>query len=521
MFYSLLSVRIYSYAEGDNVVYREAGVLPQLNWTYFPNPGNYTYYVDDASGIPTGGGYYFWKYGNDNKFAAIQQSKIFTYMLNTGIGLTCSSERLATLISAYYTSIANLDTGVLYDGVGNKLGIVLNDISGCVYEAYPQSTDITIPSTEINNVYNWYHYYITVEHPIAPDYITFQTYRNDAAFTQVDVSNSYYNALNSALNSLGNGLAYGFEVSPLNTYSSEFYYIDNTDFAYYSDNDTRYTNFCRVQGLFNNGDTVGYTNILANKTASSALSVNFYNCNSNQLINPTWVKYTLRTDGTYSTSNENPAYNFLAQSSKIITSKSADKLTVYRDNNVFTQIVNKTYAPSTYTSTTYNNYDTNSDNSISTNTSVVNNSTTTNNDIYNDASQSFSEYYSSQDNYNIDNSVVINNTTEIIYNYYGDDIGGGGGGSDDNDDDPIWDAILNAIVDFFKKIGQLIGALLAGLLELINTVLDAFANINNSFDGIKNFLSSIFSWFPSEIVTLMVLGLGLALLASFITWFKR
>lgn len=526
--------------EGDNVVYKESVTLDDLNensftqWGWSPSSGMYVYKIDDKTGIPTGSvinGMCFFKYGYDDKFGAIASSQFITLILNRGLGLVFSDEKLLAFYTAYLQNISgvhNNKAGSLVDSHGNVLGLCLNDISGCVYDAYPQNTNIDIPSQEVNNVYNYYQYYIDVVDPQTPDYINIQTYNLNTVKTLLDVSNQYTASSNSVIDVVGNGLCTFFYSSGNtrllrygvdNSYRGMNYY-DISNCSCYASLSTTYNNFCNSYGLVNNGDVVGYTKLIA--TGGYYLDVKFLNADTSTPLS-SGVRYKLVSNSdTYTTENitiSSSSSVRLCSANYVPCSKNPSKITVYKDSPILTSVVNKTYAPSTYTSNNYNSYNTNADNSISTNTSVVNNSTTTNNEIYNDASESFQEYYSSQDNYNIDNSVVIQNTTEIIYNYYGND--NGGGGSDDNDDDPIWDALLKAIVDFFKKIGQLIAALLTGLLELINTVLDAFANINNSFEGIKNFLSSIFSWFPSEIVTLMVLGLGLALLASFITWFKR
>lgn len=523
IFCSTQVVYAANHVSGDNVVYRESAPFVQLNFPFVPNVGEYKYYVDDATGIPSGGGYYFWAYGND-KFGAIQQNKLFTYVLNNGLGLTVSDTRLAELVNAYYGSFLNLESGYLFDGQGNKLGICLNDITGCIYELAPNETDITVPSTETNNIYNWYHYYITTVSPETPDYINVSTISKTTAINLIDVSNSRYNAAVSALNAADGrlNLWLNVDIPRFNTasYGYGFYSYDISECSFYCNNSSSWSNFCSAYSLVNNGDVVSYTDLITN-TNTSDLYVVPYN-NNDLSVGCDYVQYYIYTNGNYGNDTTGTHNAFELCKKNWIPIKDGKSICIYKDSPVFTSIVNKTYAPTTFTSSTYNNFDTNTTQNMNTNTSVVNNSSNTNSSIYNDASQSFQDYYSNEENYNIDNSVVIQNTTEIIYNYYGDgDNPNPNPNPDDDDDDPIWDALLKAIVDFFKKIGQLIAALLTGLLELINTVLDAFANINNSFEGIKNFLSSIFSWFPSEIVTLMVLGLGLALLASFITWFKR
>lgn len=520
---------------GDNVVYKESALFVDLNFPFVPNVGQYKYYVDDAAGIPTGGGYYFWKYGENDKFAAVPQSKIFAYVLNNGIGLTVSDTRLAELVQAYYGTFVNLESGFLFDGQGNKLGICLNDITGCVYENAPQNTDITIPSTETNNIYNFYQYYINTVSPETPDYIGVQTYNINTALQSILVSNAYRDSYTSIVGAISGGLSTGLLFSTASSGNSLLYpwngygglaNVDNSNCSYYAYSASSYDAFCNGYGLKNNGDKVGYTDLITS-TDNNNLTVYLYNNSTGQYVTSAVQYSAQRNASTYTTSNINlSAGLILCRKQYIPLTSDSQLLTVYKNANVFTSIQNNTYAPSTFSSSTYNNFNSSNTQNMTTNTSVVNNSETTNNEIYNDASQSFTDYYSSQDNYNIDNSVVIENTTEIIYNYYGTDNGGGeggggegGGGSDD--DDFIWDAMLKAIVDFFKKIGELIAALITGILGLFTQVLDALTAITTNFTSLTNFFTSILGFLPSEMIAVLTAALSLILICCIIRIFRR
>lgn len=531
--------------QGDNVVYKEAVTLDSqsnsnIQWGWSPSAGMYVYKIDDASGIPTGSvtnGMCFFKYGDNDKFGAIPSSQFIALIVNHGLGLVMSDVKLQAFYSAYLSNISaggNNKAGSLIDGNGNVLGLCLNDISGCVYDSYPQNTDISIPGAEVNNVYNYYQYYIDVVSPETPDYINLQTYNLNTVSTLLDVTYTYTASCKDVINAVGNGLCLSYyqssSIRELRYDSGSNYhgikYLDISNATFYNSGD--WNTICSTYGLKQNGDVVGYTKLIA----SGGGYINAYVVDSTSFQKLTsYTRYNTQPNGgaftTQNMTNSNGSYA-LACPNYIPCTKTAEKITIYKDSPVLTQVVNKTYAPSTYTSTTYNNYDTNSDNSISTNSSVVNNSTTTNNEIYNDASESFQEYYSNEENYNIDNSVVINNTTEIIYNYYGDDNGGGGsgggeggGGSDDDNDDVIWTALLKAIADFFKKLGELIATVLTGLVTIFTSILTAIATIVDDFSGITDFLGQIFAWLPSEIITLMSLGLTTALFAAFLTWFKK
>lgn len=527
--------------EGDNVVYKVSVTGDEFLFDYTPPAGLYKYKVDDSTGIPTGStvnSMCYFKYGDNDKFGAIQSSQFVTLIVNKGLGLVMSDDKLAAFYTSYLSAISGTShMSQLLDSNNNVLGYVLNDISGCVYDAAPNKTDITIPSTETNNVYNYYQYYIDVVSPETPDYINVQTYNLNTVSQQLDVTNQYTQSSKAIINDVGNGLCcyYYYSVSgqtiykrlersPSATNGSGSYgqidYYDLSGSTLYANGTQSYNQFCSDYGLKQNGQQVGYTALI--NGSNNALIVKAYDVDNSIFLN-SCTRYTGNINAaTYTTSTQSVSNFTLCRGHLIPCTKDAKLLTVYKDTGILTSVVNKTYAPSTFTSTTYNNYNTNSDNSISTNTSVVNNSQETNNSIYNDASESFSEYYSSQDNYNIDNSVTIENTTEIIYNYYGDDSGGGeGGGGSDDDNDLIWNAMLKAIVDFFKKLGELIAALITGILGLFTQVLDALAQITTSFTSLTNFFASILGFLPNEMITVLTAALGLVLLCCVIRIFRR
>lgn len=476
--------------------------------------------------LPSSGNYYF-GLTSDGHVWYVQISKAIPWIMNKVIGVTIKPEVLIDFISDYLEfGLVNTPYKYVYNG-STKIGIAFEDLTGKTLLGSNNTTDvpITIPGTESNNIYNYYNDWYDQNNYDVADYVNIET-RPKIFFTNklnntLTTKAAVENVLNSndfTIVKMGyNSTTITYDLAPTTYGNGYTESLDNTLIV--ASNVSNFESFCNIYNVTNNNNNCLFTSQMLN---SNWLPVKFY-INNNLTQVQKCSRIYASTDGTFTFDtalNEMRigGFNFLLASD-------IEYITVFKNTTILNQFVNQTYAPVSFNSEEYYNYSESNDNSVTTTSSEIDNSTNTNETIYNSTSESFAEYYS-ENNYHIDNSVTIQSTTEIINNYYGndnggDDNGGGGGTGGDDDDNGILDRLLDAIIDFFKNIGKIIGALLAGLFELLNSILDAIANINNSFSGIKNFLSSIFSWFPSEVVTLMVLGLGLALLASFITWFKK
>ena len=497
------------------------------NEFYETNVDNTLVFTSLDSNLPSTGNYYF-GITSDGFVWYVPMNKAIPMIMNKVIGVTLKPEALVSFISDYLEfGLVNSPYKPVYNGA-TKIGIAFEDLTGKTLLGSNNTTDvpITIPSVESNNVYNYYNQWFIDEGYDDPDWISVETRNKDFFLNKLDAQNNRYQALTNFLNSSDYNVTVMQYKNTNMTYglpSSDSWLCDvPTDKQIFvCQGDGFGQTFLNSYNLSTNKNTLNFTDMMLGGTGAVQM---IYLKNTDNISALVVAKYPiLNTDGTYRIDTN--GYRYYIGSYMYLPCSDMPYITIFKNTTVLNQIVNQTYAPVTFNTQQYYDYSESNDNSVTSTSSEVNNSTTTNETIYNESAESFTEYYS-ENNYHIDNSVTISNTTEIVNNYYGDDSGGddnggGSGGGSDDSDGTLLDRLLNAIIDFFKNIGKIIGALLAGLFELLNSVLDAIANINNSFEGIKNFLSSIFSWFPSEIVTLMVLGLGLALLASFITWFKK
>ena len=497
------------------------------NEFYITNVDNIVVYTSNDSNLPSSGNFYFGLTSDGFVYYA-PMNKVIPIILTKGMGVVLKPEVLVDFISDYLEfGLINSAYNPVYNG-NTRIGYAFDNLEGHTLLGSNNTSDysITVPNEETNNVYNYYNEWYADEGYDIPDYINLETRNKSFYDNKFNTADSKYNAAKSLFDSniftmsfmayASNTLTYSFSGLSYQYYID--YALDNT--ISISSSENAFSSYCDRLNVKTTNSNVSFVSQMLN---GQGMPYYFYN---NEDLNTvlTLKGAVLNNDGTYRLINANSNEVYGGQVNSLICCD-YEYWTIYKSKTIFNQFVNKTYAPVSFNTQQYYDYSTSDDNSISTTSSEVDNSVTNNETIYNNSADSFSEYYE-ENNYHIDNSITISNTTEIVNNYYGDDNngddnGGGSGGGSDDSDGSILDRLLNAIIDFFKNIGKIIGALLSGLFELLNSILDAIANINNSFAGIKNFLSSIFSWFPAEIVTLMVLGLGLALLASFITWFKK
>lgn len=503
----------------------------------FINNGSGSYYIVDTSDLPTGTNFYY-KYA-DGYCDALPSNKVITYTINAMNGLAMNAELIGHFITDYLlygdlfkTARETVHPNFIYTDINDAttvIGYALNDITGCVYRNNaPSDTNVTVPSEIGNDVYNYLDDWIQDNNYDEPDYINFNTQTTAWAKNHVNLSNNYASAYNTLLQNLSGD----FKIVPLDFYGEHYLnsYIylmpslsGNILYYQYQDYHPSWSGIVDTYGLDIRHNVVNVVDML---TYNNTLPCYAYDTTNLQVVTAPMERYEALYNGNYEQKSNERLY--IGGCQGIPISDTMQSVTVWKDAATMQKVVNNTYAPNIIYSQRYYDYNsTSTDNSSTTTNNNIDSSVTTNETIYNNSSESFTEYYS-ENNYQIDNSVVINYNDTIINNYYppdnGDDNGGGSGGGgsgSDDDDSGILDKLLDAIVGFFKAIGKIIAALLTGLFELLNTILNALAEINNSFEGIKNFLASIFAWFPSSIVSLMVLGLGLALLASFITWFKK
>ena len=490
------------------------------------------YYMIDSSSVVTGD-YFYYKYA-EGKCWYCTFSDAIALVSNKSYGLTMSLSVLGALATGLmdYTvlGIAGGSSGMssyqVWKGTeftGTPAGLALNDISGCQIVSPNSNSDVSVDSTVNNYIYVYVKDYID---DLPLDYIIYQPLNISLVQGASGTTNQ---ALNNSFKSLGtafsaqltqqnsDGVPYGVATSGVNSCTG---YSIGDDCSLYATNTNQFDNVVTMFGLNESRRTFTGEQFLATFQSQTlqciAIGKSVANCihSTSYNVNNGTLEQVATSDGT---------------SIKILQNKGClasniDKFTIYRNSTVATQIISNNYAPSyTYDSNTYNNYDsTSNNNTVNTNTNQINNSTTTNSNIYNQSTSNYREgdYYDNTSNVtNIDQSVINTTTQTIINNYYGDDSGGddnGGGGGGGDDDSPIWEALLQAIVSFFRKIGELIAAILTGILGLLTEVLDAIAEITTNFTGVTDFLGQVFDFLPSEIVSVLLLGATLGILISLI-----
>lgn len=85
---------------------------------------------------------------------------------------------------------------------------------------------------------------------------------------------------------------------------------------------------------------------------------------------------------------------------------------------------------------------------------------------------------------------------------------GGDGG------DSVWDKVAEAILGFLDMVGNIVGALIAGLLDIITKAGQAFASLTSFGSNFTAFLSAYFVFVPSEIWAVVGAGLTFIIAAA-------
>ena len=496
------------------------------------------YYMEDETSIPAGVHFYY-KY-DTGKAWYCNITDVIGLLSNKSYGLSINPQVLYTLASgflsyatAYTGGIPISDRQVVtgYPDSVSVVGYALNGISGCkLVNPNQQDAPVTIDSQINNFIYIYIKDYIDDNYS-APDYINLIPYAKSYVKTRLPANQSYRENKISMVEGL-TGWCYSFLYAKSNgSYAintNNYIYDVDDDFAFYASNTNNYDTFCELYSLSEYKRSLNFI-YLPNPTGSySSFSLSAYASNGTNAYTNDFPCQSYNAQSNTSTSTTRGFMLYNVDSNYFYGLISEKPITLFRDVNVVTQIINNTYSPTfNYTDNFYNYDSTSNNNDNSTTINDVDNGTTNNTTIYNEQSSNYTDnsYYNSENNYYIDNSVVNETNTTIINNYYGDNGGGGGeggGGSDDDDDDDlIWTALLKAIADFFKKLGELIATVLTGIVTIFTDILAAIAEITSNFSAITDFFGTVFGWLPDEIVTLMTLGLAMALFAAFISWFKK
>lgn len=85
----------------------------------------------------------------------------------------------------------------------------------------------------------------------------------------------------------------------------------------------------------------------------------------------------------------------------------------------------------------------------------------------------------------------------------------------------IFDSIGNLLKTIVTAISKIVAPLLDGISELLGSIIDGLVNITSFGTKFGEFLSGAFTFIPDEIITVLTLGVSLAILAIIFRILKR
>lgn len=506
------------------------------------------YYYTDSSALPSGDIYFFYKWADgkawyDTSFKgaiALCNKQGLIFKPEWIAANWSGADFLYTLWDSTQTGIHNLvftdsTSAELNSGLSNCIGIAINDISGCTLDNHSGIGGTFEVDSWVNNIVH--DYVEDLVSVIPPDFISFPTvtdnqfrsynnYEDSTLSQQLNILNTY-DDMRCCTFSTGSDTKVFLSTDDLSGYHQKQFYVYDSfnNYVFSPSQSTYFDNIVTLFGLSQENYVINISDVLAANTnntlrnfsvkfydkstfASSSVSVDYYNYTSSTIT----LNSSDTTSSIYVSRGGNGYFQLLLSNLGWIT--------IYKSVSTPSQIKDNLYKPNVLTSNTWNNYDSSSSsNNTNITTNQISNSTTTNTNIYNTTSTEINNNTTTNNyNYSYDNSsTVINN---IVNNYYGDDDNGGGGGGG-GDDSPVWDLLLEGIAEFFRKIGELLAAILLGIVNLFGEVLTAIATIVTDFTGITDFLSSVFSFLPSEMVSVLTLALTTGLLISLIRMIRK
>lgn len=465
----------------------------------------------------------YWVENNEVYRAPLDDA--FTVIFNKTFGLAVKPSFLSNFLIALNGSLWGSGLmlteffsgcpGFVYNG-SSIVGVALDNLTNFSLAGDNNFTQMSIPSSVVNNVWNEWNDYIEANSVL--DFINTPCLDKSYALDAVSNNNSTYQNTIDLINNSSDTL-FGLGYTNGKFYSTGYYANENTYFNFGNvyfvcSNSSDLDNYISDYGLSSDDYTIELSQII-NASSVSNISAKPYSITTNSAITSA-DKYSVN-GGSSNTSVSNVP--LIYASYKLLPYKqSGGYITLYRQPNIIQQITNNTYSKNYYTSNKTNNYSTSNNNTTNITNNDYSNASQNNTNIYNQ-SQTTTNNNTTENNYYYDQSTNDNSVTTIINNYYPEN--GGSGDDDDNDDDTIWKALLKAIGDFFKKIGELLTVVLTGLISICTSVLDAIASITESFSGVTDFISAIFGFLPSEVVAVITLGLTLAVLISLIRIIRR
>lgn len=499
-----------------------------LQWTY-QNLNKY-FIIDNPEGIEPSiltSPQYF--YTADNvTFFKVNGIDLIQLILTRGLNIIYQPEKASAFILAFFNSIKlSLEVqgvyikGGVYDAERNFLGYALNDITGCYYEGIdlPENTPaIDIPSYQVNNIKNFYDYYSKNDYP---DYINIVC-PSDSIIENNIQNENYKIFFQNAKEGNKNLFSLPFQITNNSIVSVNYtginpsFIIPSQEAIFISTDNSSYQNICQIFDLSKEDNNLLFTEVVLNfsNIGGNALKYNTYN-SSNEIVNNTKINYSTQGNPTTTSTNEviSTGYKSSGSGYRLYYPYGTD-ITVYKNYATYQSInIDKDYEPQGFTGSNYYNYDINNDNSISTTITQIDNSTTTNSAIYDIIND---DYYNNVENNNVNNESITNITNTTINNYYPTQTNPDNPSVPDKpiEDDTILNAILAALKRFFDAIGKILGTVLAGLLEVIDSVLEAIAGIMDNLSGFTEFITALFSWLPSPVPQILAAGISICILAA-------
>lgn len=503
------------------------------SWGTYPftfTMNNEYFTIEDSTGITTStilNPVFF--YTNDNvTFKSISGSKFYATCINLGIGVILNPTRLNSLTDDFWSKIGGVTDnnnklqGGLYTTNGVFLGYCLNDISGCYWYENNNDDDITIPDYQVDNVYNHFKYN---NEQIAPDYFVFYPLSN--TYIKSNLNTAFTTEQNENFDSLCQTYNFGYMAKKgsngkfdlTSRYNFGYSVFENVSYLINYNTTSTYLNlwndFCSVN-VDKNLECLGTEMLNVNETLYIYLKA--YD-NNDSLITSVTAHNTRGSET--ATQNFSTAGDIVLQTAPTAMQIpfNFDKITIYKSIDIKNNMDTQNYYPDTYVTDKYQNYQVNSNNEIQTNTTTVDNSTTYNTNSYNDSNDSFYNYYT--DN-NYDQSQQITNNSTIINNYYGNNDNPDNPDNPDDPDNPsgTLDAILQAILRFFNAIGNIIGTVLAGLLNMIDAVLESIAGITENMTGLTDFFSAMLGWLPEPIPQILGIGISICIICAVVKFIR-
>lgn len=517
---------VHAEVPSTQVVQKHTSIWTGYSFQY-NGDGNY-YTIEDATGIPDGtilNPYYFVTNG-DGVFYALPGIKAFTTILNKGIGLIIDPDIIDSLYTGFFTAL-NITDGVehkyiqkgLYDSNDNFLGYCLNDISGCYWiENTNNQEQIPFNGTEVNNVNNYYQ----SQNNSIPDFFTYYPFNNTSIYTNwhpnytwTQTEKDYFiNEVENLSVCYVDIFSYYQRNHLMSTSTSQIIFDGYENVAYaVCDNISNWNSFCTFYDVSLN--SLLATDMVDTTPNGSIMQLALWLYDSNDTRITSGTQVNVRTQ---QTSTINNGVVGIGHNYNNIYLPFSKEFTVYKNAQIKDDLDTKTYQPTNYPTDTYVNYDSNNDNSFTATIYQIDNSTSYNDSSYNNISENYYDYY---DNGYVDNSSIVNNSTTTINNYYSSEPTPDNPDNPDNpDDNQTLDEILRAILRFFNAIGDIIGTLLASIINLIDSVLEALAGVMEDLTGASDLFASVFAWIPEPVPKILGAGFGICLVCGIIKFIR-